>query len=137
MSATTFISAARKHLTDSSLLADQKRFDNAAYLSGYVVECCLKALLDLDGMPSVKELGHDLPFMAGTAVMLGYTLAPSRRRYSLRRTGALGDLIEHWKPDSRYDPEGTAAQTIGASRLQGAQAAYQQLAIPMILDGKT
>ena len=60
MSTTAFISVAEKHLTDSSLLLAQKRFDNAGYLSGYVVECCLKALLDIDGMPSVKELGHGL-----------------------------------------------------------------------------
>jgi HEPN domain-containing protein len=55
MTATTFISAAQKHLTDASLLLEQNRFDNAAYLSGYVVECCLKALLRLDMMPSVKS----------------------------------------------------------------------------------
>jgi hypothetical protein len=135
MSATTFISAARKHLTDASLLVEEKRFDNAAYLCGYVAECCLKALLEIDGMPSVKELGHDLPLMAGNALMLGYALAPSRRRYALAATGDLGDLISQWRPDSRYEMEGTTVPALAASRLKGAQAAYEQIAVAMVLDG--
>jgi len=137
MSATTFISAAQKHLTDSSLLMDQKRFDNAAYLSGYVVECCLKALLDLDGMPSVKELGHELPLMAGNALMLGYALAPSRRRYNLTSTTDLDDLICNWGPDSRYGKENTTTPAFAESRLKGARAAYEQIGVAMILDGTT
>ena len=135
MNATTFISAAQKHLTDSSLLVEQKRFDNTAYLSGYVVECCLKALLDIDGMPSVKELGHELPLMAGNALMLGYALAPSRRRYNLAATPDLDLLINTWKPDSRYEKENTTTAALAESRLRGAQAAYEQIGVAMILDG--
>ena len=135
MSASTFISAAQKHLTDSSLLLDQKRFDNAAYLSGYVVECCLKALLDIDRMPSVKELGHELSLMAGNALMLGYALAPSRRRYNLAATPDLDHLIKDWKPDSRYEKENTTTPALAESRGRGARAAYEQIVVPMILDG--
>ena len=135
MSATTFISAAQKHLTDSSLLVEQKRFDNTAYLSGYVVECCLKALLDIDGMPSVKELGHDLPLMADNALMLGYALAPSRRRYNLTSTPDLDNLISNWRPDSRYEKESATVLALAESRLKGAQAAYEQIGVAMILDG--
>ncbi len=135
MSDTTFISAAQKHLTDSSLLLDQKRFDNAAYLSGYVVECCLKALLHMDGMPSVKELGHDLPLMAGNALMLGYALAPSRRRYNLTSTTDLDDLVSNWRPDSRYEKESATVLALAQSRLKGAQTAYEQIGVAMILDG--
>ena len=105
MSATTFISVAQKHLTDSLLLLEQKRFDNAAYLSGYVVESCLKALLDIDGMPSVKELGHELPLMAGNALMLG------------------------------YEKENTTTLALAESRVKGARAAYEQIVVAMILDG--
>jgi len=135
MSATASISAAQKHLTDSSLLLEQQRFDNAAYLSGYVVECCLKALLDMDGMPSAKELGHELALMAGNALMLGYALAPSRSRYNLVPTPDLDRLINDWKPDSRYEKENTTSQALAESRLKGAQAAYEQIWIAMILDG--
>ena len=135
MSTTAFISVAEKHLTDSSLLLDQKRFDNAGYLSGYVVECCLKALLDIDGMPSVKELGHELPLMAGNALMLGYVLAPSRRRYNLAATPDLDLLIRDWKPDSRYEKENTTTPALAESLVRGARAAYEQIVVPMILDG--
>ena len=135
MSTTAFISVAEKHLTDSSLFLDQKRFDNAGYLSGYVVECCLKALLDIDGMPSVKELGHELPLMAGNALMLGYVLAPSRRRYNLAATPDLDLLIRDWKPDSRYEKENTTTPALAESRVRGARAAYEQIVVAMILDG--
>jgi HEPN domain-containing protein len=137
MSAATFISAAQKHLADTSLLLGQNRFDNAAYLSGYVVECSLKALLDIDGMPTEKELGHDLPLMASNALMLGYTLAPSRRRYTLKLTPDLDDLIHNWRPECRYEREGTTLQGDAESRLRAAGAAYEQIGLAMILDGQT
>jgi len=95
----------------------------------------LKALLDIDGMPSVKELGHELPLMAGNALMLGYALAPSRRRYNLAATPDLDLLINTWKPDSRYEKENTTTAALAESRLRGAQAAYEQIGVAMILDG--
>jgi len=114
---------------------EAQRFDNAAYLSGYVVECCLKALLEMDGMPSVKELGHDLPLIAGNALMLAYALAASRRRYGLAAAGELGDLINRWRPDSRYDREGTTPLAAASSRFTGALTAYEQIGVAMRLDG--
>lgn len=135
MNAQTFISAAGKHLADTSLLTDQRRYDNAAYLSGYVVECCLKALLVFDGMPTEHELGHDLPLMSANALTLAYVLAPSRRRYDLEGSPDLDALILSWNPNSRYDQEGTTVPALAESRLKGAQTAYAQIAVDLIFDG--
>ena len=137
MSAQTLISAAGKHLADTNLLLEQRRYDNAAYLSGYVVECSLKALLVFDGMPTERELGHDLPLMSANALTLAYVLAPSRRRYSLEGSPDLDALIRSWSPNSRYERDGTALPELAESRLKGAQAAYAQLAVDLIFDGLT
>lgn len=40
--------AAGKHLTDASVLVADDRHDGAAYLAGYVVECALKALIQME-----------------------------------------------------------------------------------------
>ncbi|RMH27271.1 MAG: HEPN domain-containing protein [Planctomycetota bacterium] len=40
--------AAAKHLDDSLALLDQRRYDNAAYLAGYVIECTMKTLILLE-----------------------------------------------------------------------------------------
>jgi HEPN domain-containing protein len=36
-----FASAAGRHLQDAKILLSKKRWDNAIYLAGYVVECLL------------------------------------------------------------------------------------------------
>ena len=40
--------AALKHLLDADTLLKGRRFDGAAYLSGYVVECALKTLIQVE-----------------------------------------------------------------------------------------
>lgn len=40
--------AAEKHLEDSKVLMAGSRHDGAAYLAGYVVECVLKTLIQLE-----------------------------------------------------------------------------------------
>jgi HEPN domain-containing protein len=50
-------SAARRHLHDARTLLIAERFDNAAYLAGYVVECSMKKLLEIHGH-GAREYGH-------------------------------------------------------------------------------
>ena len=40
-----FASAAGRHLQDAKILLSKKRWDNAIYLAGYVVECAFKFLV--------------------------------------------------------------------------------------------
>jgi hypothetical protein len=62
--------------------------------------------------------------MADNALMLGYALAPSRRRYNLTKTFDLDDLIKNWRPDSRYDKDGITTPGLAESRLNGARASF-------------
>jgi hypothetical protein len=50
----SFVSAASRHLEDAGILFLASRFDNAAYLSGYTVEC---ALFDRNGGQHVEAMG--------------------------------------------------------------------------------
>lgn len=43
----SFSNAAGRHLRDAEILLENERFDNAAYLAGYVVECSFKILVEL------------------------------------------------------------------------------------------
>jgi len=135
MSTSIFSSVAQKHLTDATLLLEQDRYDNAYYLSGYVVEASLKVLLAFDGMPAVKELGHNLEMMTGNALMLAYHLAPSRRRYNPGTSAELENIIQNWRPEARYDAEGTYNKAQAESEIRGATFAYEQIVIAMKLDG--
>ena len=45
MAESDYPQAATRHLRDACLLRDHERWASAAYLSGYVLECALKALL--------------------------------------------------------------------------------------------
>ena len=47
--------AARKHLVDATALATARRFDGAAYLSGYVVECAAKLLIQVETASKPKN----------------------------------------------------------------------------------
>jgi HEPN domain-containing protein len=42
----SFASAAGRHLQDAKILLSKKRWDNAIYLTGYVVECAFKLLVE-------------------------------------------------------------------------------------------
>ena len=44
--------AAVKHMQDSGVLLAGGRYDGAAYLAGYVVECALKSIEDVDSAGS-------------------------------------------------------------------------------------
>jgi len=63
--------AARRHLEDSKYLLDDERWDNSAYLAGYVIECSIKALITTPYAPDgvdVYKIGHDIQTLAGHLV---------------------------------------------------------------------
>src|SRR6185436_2255221 len=103
----TALAAASKHFDDSELLLSQGRTDNAGYLSGYVVECCLKSLLVHPLLPAGKTLGHDLFLQMERVWQFCLALAPERRRVVLPASTEVKKLLLQWKPDLRYDPVGT------------------------------
>lgn len=78
--------AAGKHLEDSKVLLAGNRHDGAAYLAGYVVECVLKTLIQLEngGSPhhhNLPELCDELDRLAARQVpgMEGSISRPRRR----------------------------------------------------------
>ena len=98
--------AAGKHLEDSKVLLAGSRHDGAAYLAGYVVECVLKTLIQLENGGSPHH--HNLPRLCdeldGLAAQAG---ARHGRVYlaaeaSLRESSVLND----WKPEQRYRGSG-------------------------------
>jgi hypothetical protein len=95
--------AAHKHLVDAQTLLGQQRADGAAYLSGYVVECALKSLWQLEtGQPT---RGLDLLRLAqevsAVATMAG---AKTARYFKTATSGVPSSAIAAWKPEMRYRP---------------------------------
>ncbi len=105
-----YCSAARKHLDDARFLLKNGRIDNAGYLSGYVVECALKLLVQYSG-GRPQRYGHDLSRLTGQALRLACYLNPSLRRYSLPPTQAVKALTDGWNPSLRYRVGGTISRT--------------------------
>ena len=76
-------SAAKRHLEDSRTLLDAQRWDNSAYLAGYVIECSLKALITFPAPPAgieVKEIGHDVTKLVSVLDSMAASRIVGRRR---------------------------------------------------------
>ena len=130
----TALAAASKHLDDCELLYEQGRSDNAGYLSGYVVECCLKSLLVHPQLPAAKQLGHDLLLQMDRVWQFCLALAPERRRVVLPSTPQVLRLITEWKPDLRYTRAGTVDAGTAADFLAAARSVFKAAAIEQKLD---
>lgn len=129
-----YCSAAGKHLDDAQLLFQNERFDNAAYLSGYVLECALKLLVEHSG-GQPRRYGHDLSQLSGHALDLAYLLSPSLRRYSLPATQEVRLLRENWKPSLRYQGRDSVARADAKSWCDGAGQVYRAIVVRYLLDG--
>jgi hypothetical protein len=136
MNRKTLQSASGKHLDDVEFLYETKRFDNAAYLAGYVAECALKTLLISQSLPSTKELGHDLHLMTGSAIHLAIILSPELRRYPIPTSPAFIQFVRTWKPDERYDAFGTTTAALADERVSSARETYLLTIVPQLLDGE-
>ena len=129
-----FTAAAARHWNDAGILFSVGRFDNAAYLAGYVVECSLKSLIKSAGL-APKPFSHAVKTLAGDVLLLACIAAPSIRRYCLPTSAQLDHLVKNWNPEMRYWPTGQVAKVLAEDWISAAGEAYRALVIERVLDG--
>lgn len=94
--------AAGRHMQDSGALLAGGRPDGAAYLAGYVVECALKTLIQLEtGRP---RYSHDLSGLCDELDTLAAQASSRTGRYYLGAQVRLRatNILNHWVPEQRY-----------------------------------
>lgn len=133
--------AALKHLLDAGELLARNRPDGAAYLSGYVVECALKALWVCErGVPPPGDRlpwgrQHGLPFLTSNVAALTAMAGSRSARYlGVVTRGVASSAIGSWDPQMRYRPPTMTAPEAEAWYAI-AQGVYQETLHQMRLDG--
>jgi HEPN domain-containing protein len=125
--------AAGKHLTDASVLMTGGRYDGTAYLAGYVAECALKALIQMETGQGLRS--HDLLDLRTTLGTIASQAGPQTQRLYVSATAVLnGSNILNWKPGLRYQ----AAQVTTATArewLQDATSIYSRIIGGLRLNG--
>jgi hypothetical protein len=133
--------AALNHLLCAEALLSQQRFDGAAYLSGYVVECSLKGLwlLEAGAATSGKKLwgtkGHNLSYLNAQVTALAAVAGAKTARYFGAATKSLLSAgIAAWTPEMRYRPATMRAGDAQAWCSE-ARAIFVETVAQMKLDG--
>jgi hypothetical protein len=133
--------AARKHYTDARALMNRRRYDGAAYLAGYVVECILKTLIQVDRSANIpiREFKHDLNRLSGEALRLA--ALPSSRTAPYMPRGAFtsisyADPPSGWKETLRYHYEGTISKTTASLWIAEAKRLYMHVIGRLRQEGK-
>ena len=105
-----FPKAALKHLEDAQALLQSGRFDGSAYLAGYVVECSLKTMIDVENktVPRIHDL-HRLQSKVRTLAVL----AGSRTGHLFVAVTQAMNQIHAWRPRMRYREPYVAAAVAG------------------------
>ena len=134
MPSENFADAASRHLDDALLLKSEQRFDNAAYLSGYVVECAMKTVLVASSM-TTKRLGHELQTLTVEAMPLLWIVAPAMRRYDVPASIEIDELIRDWKPERRYDKTGDVDSMQAERWMSAARQVFDSFVVSSVLDG--
>lgn len=135
MSTENFLSASQKHYNDATHLHGLGRHDNCAYLSGYVVECGLKAMVEASSALNPRRFGHDISALSSKVATLAAILSPTRRHLTLPNSQDYIDLLDQWAPEERYDAEGMISPATSAARLKAAKETIDAIVVPMILNG--
>ncbi len=126
--------AALKHLLDAQTLLRQQRADGAAYLSGYVVECALKSLWQLEnGYPHKNT--HDLGGLAQqVSAMATMADAKTARYFKTATRSVSSSAIAKWRPEMRYRPATMTSEDAEVwCRIAGD--VFQETVAQMRLDG--
>lgn len=124
--------AAQKHLQDADVLLEGRRFDGAAYLAGYVVECVLKTLIQVETGGANRS--HDLIFLRDQFDVLAIQAGIRTGRFLESLESLNSSEILGWKPDMRYHGPGIASDTAG-TWLQDARDVYDRIIGSLLMDG--
>ncbi|MCY4635956.1 MAG: HEPN domain-containing protein [Acidobacteria bacterium] len=118
--------AAGKHMEDSNVLLAERRYDGAAYLAGYVVECALKTLIQLE--TGNAEHSHDLGGLCDQLDRLAAQAGARQGKVYLAAEAALraSTVLHNWRPEQRYRGPGVGAAEAGAWN-QEAGFAYRKI----------
>lgn len=127
--------AAGKHLLDALTLKENGRFDGAAYLSGYVIECSLKTLIILQTKKSIR--GHELDKLSKKVLELARLPTSKTAKYNkvISSTLSIRDPVKGWKAILRYRAEGSLSPAEAEAWVNEATAVYQSTIAQMKLDG--
>jgi hypothetical protein len=126
--------AAEKHLVDAKALLAAGRYDGAAYLSGYVIECALKTLLQVEGQPM---WGHKLDLLSKEAMKLLAQPGARSGKYVTATTFQLSiaDRASGWIETLRYRPSGHVPPPASQHWHDEATQVYKTVIAQMRLDG--
>ncbi|MDE0449348.1 MAG: HEPN domain-containing protein [Spirochaetaceae bacterium] len=126
--------AAGKHLKDAGVLMTGSRPDGAAYLAGYVVECALKALIQVQTGRGLRS--HDLAGIRRSLGAIAAQAGPQTQRHFATAAALLSNArILSWNPEMRYRAGGRVTSTVAGSWLQEAGAVYSRVIGGLRLDG--
>jgi len=111
------------------------RFDGAAYLSGYVVECSLKTLIILQTKKAIK--GHKLNDFSNMVLELAKLPTSKTARYNkvISSKLSISDPVNGWKETLRYRASGSLSPAEAEVWVNEAMAVYQSTVAQMKLDG--
>lgn len=127
--------AAGKHLKDAGVLITKVRPDGAAYLAGYVVECALKTLIQVQTGRGTKS--HDLARLSSSIRAIAAQAGPQTQRHFTAATVLLnGASILSWNPETRYRARGEVTSAVAGAWLQEASAVYSRVIGGLRLDGE-
>lgn len=129
-----YVEAALKHLEDAHKLLESGRHCGSAYLSGYVVECCFKALIQIETGLSVRT--HELEELAAEVEAVILFTSSSTAKYVSRGVVEIRNAaIAAWRPEMRYHAEASTTKLQAESWIQEAKAIFQSTVRQMVLDG--
>ena len=131
-----YASAAARHWDNAQFLGNAGRWQEAAYLSGYIAECSLKTLLEHTA-PSIvrRRLGHNLIALTGEALEMATLLNPASRRYPIHPLFPDEPGASQWSEEHRYKrtgflPDAELEQIVAESQRIG-----RAVLIELVLDG--
>jgi len=125
--------AAGKHLLDAKTLLTSARYDGASYLAGYVVECSLKSLLQLEA-GTVPRI-HRISELSRNVAEICMAAGASTSRYVTPAICALHTApIAQWQETIRYRSP-CMGNGDASAWLKDAEQVYQDTVASMILDG--
>ena len=136
----SFSMSAGRHLHDAQILLTKHRWDNAVYLSGYVVECSFKVLIEqyfnqLSGDTSAaKKFGHDLTKLEDKAMERLRTMYPILDT-QLPSSRIDGTVLANDHPVRRYAPSNLWTEEQATISVARASKIYMSIIPKLVLDG--